>query len=130
MKIINAKNKTSLLHQISKINSRDTEVYLSLRPTMEIIHRLLDQSPNLRKISCPQSLYLQVSKKVFKHLQSKGVELTPGDFKVGRPMKHDIDMVKQIINQRGAGKPAKQISQEFDVPLRTVYFYLKNGIEE
>jgi hypothetical protein len=129
-KIINAKNKNDLMAQIANINTKDTEVYLSLRPTMQIVHRIMDQSPNMMKISCPPSLYLQVSKKVFKYTQTKNITLTSGDFKVGRPMVHDPETIKQIISKRASGVPAKVISQEFEVPLRTVYFYLKNGVQE
>ncbi|MEM0372387.1 MAG: DUF1699 family protein [archaeon] len=130
LKFINAKNKKDLLEQINSLDSGDTEVYVSLRPTMEIAHRITEQCPNARIIMCPQSLYLQVSRKVFKYLQSKGIEIKAGNVKVGRPMKHDAETIKQVISQRAAGKSAKQISKEFDVPLRTVYFYLKNGLTE
>ena len=130
MKIINAKNKNDLMRQIDTINSRDTEVYLSLRPTMQIISKVLDRSPNLGKITCPPSLYLQVSKKVFRFLESKKVTIQSGDFKVGRPKIHDDETIRQIISQRAAGKAAKKISEDLDVPLRTVYFYLKNGLKE
>ncbi|NYZ79943.1 DUF1699 family protein [Candidatus Micrarchaeota archaeon] len=130
MKFINAKSKRDLLEQINSLERNEPEVYVSLRPTMEITHRIVEQCPNVKRIICPQSLYLQVSKKVFKYLQSKSIEIKSGDIRVGRPMKHDAEVIKQVLNQRAAGKPAKQISQEFDVPLRTVYFYLKNGLTE
>lgn len=118
------------MEQINSLDRKETEIYVSLRPTMEIVHRIIEQCPSARVIICPQSLYLQVSKKVFKYLQSKNVEIKSGDIRVGRPMKHDAEVIKQVINQRAAGKPAKQIARDFDVPLRTVYFYLKNGLTE
>ena len=129
MKVINAKNKAHLLDEIQHLNGKDNEVYVSLRPTMDIVHRIIDNSPKVRKIICPPSLYLQVSKKVFKYLREKNIELQPGDFRVGRPMKHDEDIIKDVINQRATGKPAKLIAQDTGIPLRTVYFYLKNGVQ-
>ena len=130
MKVINAKNKAHLMDELQHMKTRDHEVYVSLRPTMEIVHRILDNSPKIKRIVCPPSLYLQVSKKVFKYLRDKDIELQPGDFRVGRPMKHDIKIIKDVIDQRASGKPAKLIAEDTGIPLRTVYFYLKNGLNE
>ncbi len=126
MKIIKAKTKQELLQKIeTNLNGTDEEVYISLRPTLEIIMRILEKSPGVRKISCPHSLYLQVSRKVFRVLEGKGVKLEPGEFKVGRPNKYDEDTIAMMITARKNGKTAKQISEEFEIPLRTVYYYLK-----
>ncbi len=125
MKIINAVNKEDLMRKIETINANDKEVYISLRPTLEIVFKILEKNPGLKKISCPQSLYLQVSKKVFKFLNGRGIEITPGEFTAGRPPKYDDETIAQIISKRRNGNTAKQISEEMNIPLRTVYFYLK-----
>jgi hypothetical protein len=130
MKVINAKNKAHLLDELQSMKGRDSEIYVSLRPTMEIVHRILDNSPKIKRIVCPPSLYLQVSKKVFKYLRNRDIELQPGTFRVGRPMKHDIKVIKDVIDQRASGRPAKLIAENTGIPLRTVYFYLKNGLSE
>ena len=58
------------------------------------------------------------------------IMIQPGDVSVGRPMKHDPEIIKKVINEKAAGKPAKKIAEENDIPLRTVYYYLKNGLKE
>ena len=124
---INSRNKFELLNEIRQLNGVADEVYVSLRPTVEITEELLKQCPSLKKIHCPPSLYLQVSKRVFKALGERSIELKPGEFSVGRPKKYNLDTIKQIVTDRSSGKSAKKISQEYDIPLRTVYYHLKNG---
>jgi hypothetical protein len=130
MHVLRAKNKQELLAEISGLNGCDQEVYINLRPTLEIVEALTKRCANLQKIMCPPSLLKQTSKKVFRSLQSTSVKLGEGDFRVGRPNKYDAETLKQIAAQRAAGKQVKNIAAEMDIPLRTVYFYLKNGNRE
>ena len=128
---INSRSKLELLNEIHQLNGNGVseEVYISLRPTVEITEELLKQCPSLKKILCPPSLYLQVSKRVFKRLSENNIELKAGEFSVGRPRKYKGDTIKQILNERSTGKSAKKISEEYDIPLRTVYYHIKNGQE-
>jgi len=128
MRVLNFRNKHELLNEIRNFNGMDEEVYIPVRPTIEIVDELLRQSPNLKKIFCPPSLYLQISKKVFKSLESSETVVQPGDFKVGRPKKYADDTIRRVVSDRESGKPAKAISREHEMPLRTVYYYLKNGL--
>ncbi len=131
MKFLESKTKKELLEEIdSTVNRTDNEIYLPLRPTVEIINKLLQKNPDIKKIQCPQSLYLQVSKKAFKKLRELGIEIQPGDIRVGRPLKHDINLIRRVINEKAKGKPVKQISEENGIPVRTIYYYLKNGVKE
>ena len=130
MKFLESKTKKELMDEINSINQTDDEVYLPLRPTIEIINKIIQRNPNVKKIQCPQSLYLQVSKKAFKRLREIGVEIQPGDIRVGRPLKHDINLIRKVINEKANGKPVKQISEENGIPVRTIYYYLKNGVNQ
>ncbi|MBI4214403.1 helix-turn-helix domain-containing protein [archaeon] len=106
------------------METNHNEVYLNLRPTDDIVDSLLARCPGMRRIQCPPSLYKQTSKKLFKRLGDSGIVFQPGDFPAGRPKKYDSNSVAQIVNMRRTGKPAKHISKELNIPLRTVYFYL------
>jgi|GEM_PF-2074798 len=130
MKFLNAKTKNELMEEIEQLNKTNTEIYLPLRPTIEIINKILEKNSNIQKITCPHSLYLQVSRKTFKKLRELNIDIQPGDIRVGRPMKHDIELIRKIINEKANGKPVKKISEENDVPVRTIYYYLKNGLNE
>ncbi len=130
MKYLTGKTKKELLEEIEAINTPYQEIYIPLRPTNEIINKILEKNQYLKKITCPHSLYLQVSKKTFKKLREKNINIQPGDVHVGRPMKHDPELIKRIINEKANGKPVKKIAEDYDVPVRTIYYYLKNGLNE
>lgn len=125
MKVIRAKNKVELLQEIGKDSGEHGEVYINLRPTLDIVSGITKNFPQVGRIMCPPSLHTQTSKKVFKYLGDQGIKLEPGEFNVGRPKKYDAELVAQISNMRTQGMPAKHISEHLEMPLRTVYFYLQ-----
>jgi len=127
MRVIRAKTKQALIEEIKGMNADDSEYYLNLRPTVDIVEALVDKCNGVKRISCPPSLLQQTAKKVFKLTNEKGIKLDAGEFKVGRPKKYDEDTIREVIESRNNGKPAKEIAAEMEMPLRTVYFYLKNG---
>lgn len=130
MRLVRAKTKQRLLEEIKAIDSEDSEYYLNLRPTLDIVEAIIEKSKSVKKISCPPSLLQQTAKKVFKFAEEKGIALLPGEFAVGRPKKYDDETIKEVLSSRENGKPAKEIAAEMEMPLRTVYFYLKNGNSE
>ena len=128
MHIVRGKDKKTLIKNIRKnASSAHKHVYVNLRPTLDIIEEVKKHNPKVERITCPPSLYAQTSKKVFEHLGESGIKFEAGDFKVGRPVKYEDDIVKTIFDQRASGVPVKQISENINMPLRTVYFYLKNN---
>jgi hypothetical protein len=129
MEILRAKTKQELLKEVPNLDG-GSEVYMNLRPTVDVVDAIRKQCPNVKRITCPPSLYRQTAKKVFKLVEGAGIALAPGDFKVGRPNKWDKEQVKGVLTKRSSGLSAKAIAQELDMPLRTVYFYLKNGLNE
>jgi hypothetical protein len=130
MKVVRAKTKQALIEEIKTIDSNDDEFYLNLRPTADILDALMEKNKNLKRVCCPPSLLQQTARKVFKLTQDKGIKLEAGDFKVGRPKKYDEDTIREVVESRNNGKPAKEIASELEMPLRTVYFYIKNGNQE
>lgn len=127
MRVIRAKTKQALIEEIKCLDCGDEEYYLNLRPTADIVEEIVKKSNGVKRICCPPSLLQQTAKRVFKLAESKGIKLEPGEFKVGRPKKYDEDTIREVIENRANGKPAKEIASEMEMPLRTVYFYLKNG---
>jgi len=127
MRVIRAKTKQALIEEIKALNSEDEEYYLNLRPTVDILETLMEKSKGVKRVCCPPSLLQQTAKKVFKLTNDKGIKLEAGEFAVGRPKKYDDDTIREVIEHRANGKPAKEIASEMEMPLRTVYFYLKNG---
>ncbi len=123
---IKARNNEELIRKLSERLSEDvTEVYVNLRPTKEILVRILERAPNVRKISCPPSLYPKVSKKVISALAQMGIELVPEGYPRGRPRKYDEKTVRQVRELLRKGVPAKEISSRMGIPLRTVYYMIE-----
>ena len=125
---IKARNNEELIRKLSeRLNEDVTEVYVNLRPTKEILVRILERAPNVRKISCPPSLYPKVSKKVIAALAQMGIELVPEGYPRGRPRKYDERTVRQVRELLMKGVPAKEISSRMGIPLRTVYYMMERG---
>jgi len=123
---VKARNNEELIRKLERVLSDDvTEVYVNLRPTKEILVRILERAPNVRKISCPPSLYPKVSKKIIAALAQMGIDLVPEGYPRGRPRKYDEKTVRQVRELLMRGVPAKEISSRMGIPLRTVYYMMK-----
>ncbi|AMQ17871.1 DUF1699 family protein [Thermococcus peptonophilus] len=123
---VKAKTYSELIRKLDEALNEDvSEVYVNLRPTKEVIVKILERSPNVRKITCPPSLYPKVSQKVIIALNQLGVELLPESYPRGRPKKYDEKTVKQVVEMARKGVPMKEISRKLGIPLRTAY-YLAN----
>lgn len=124
---IKARNNEELLRKIDRFLNEDvTEVYVNLRPTKEILVRILENAPNVRVIGCPPSLYPKVSKKAINALSQMGIKLIPVGYSRGRPRKYDEKTLSLIRRMMRQGKKPKEISRELNIPLRTLY-YMING---
>ncbi|AEK72119.1 DNA-binding protein [Thermococcus sp. 4557] len=123
---IKARNNAELIAKLREsLNEEVTEVYINLRPTKEILVRILERAPNVRKISCPPSLYPKVSKRVIAALAQMGIELVPEGYPRGRPRKYNERTIREVQNLLMKGVPAKEISTRMGIPLRTVYYLLE-----
>lgn len=124
---ITARNNEELLRKIDELlNENVREVYINLRPTKEILVRILENAPNVKLIGCPPSLYPKVSKRVIRALRQMGIEVVPIKKSRGRPRKYDEAVLLRIRELMTQGKSPKEISRELGIPLRTVY-YMLNG---
>jgi len=86
---------------------------------------LLDQYPDLKKISCPPSLYSRISPKYIQALNELGVTVVPVE-KKGRPKKYNEKDAENIRHLLKSGNTPKEIAETLNIPLKTVY-YLKES---
>jgi len=122
---VSAKTYEELLRKLSELDEDVTEVYVNLRPTKEVVVKILENAPNVRRISCPPSLYPKVSKRVIYALGQLGVELVPEERPRGRPRKYDEKTVKLVRELAKKGVPMREISERLGIPLRTVYYMVR-----
>jgi hypothetical protein len=101
------------------------EIYVNKPLSLGKIMELLDKYPNLKKISCPPSLYSRISPKYLQALDELGVEVEPVA-KKGRPKKYhekDTEKVELLLK---SGHTPHEIAETLKLPLKTVY-YLKDS---
>lgn len=101
------------------------EIYVNKPLSFSRIMELLDQYPDLKKISCPPSLYSRISPKYIEALNELGVSVVSVE-KKGRPKKYDEKDTQKIQNLLKSGITPLEISKTLGIPLKTVY-YLKES---
>lgn len=101
----------------------DDEIYINKALSSHVIIEILDKYPNLKKIKVPSSLYNRTSKKYLDALSELGIGVEPV-IKRGRPKKYGSKDAELIQRKLKEGISPKEISDELQIPLKTVY-YLK-----
>ncbi len=124
--VIRARSKDELLKRLCRELDKDvTEVYINMRPTKEVVVTILDNAPNVRRISCPYSLYPKVSKRILRALREMGIELAPEKTRRGRPRKYGEQTLRLVRNLVKRGENPREVSVRTGIPLRTVYYIIK-----
>jgi hypothetical protein len=101
------------------------EVYVNEQLSSRRIMEVLDSNPDLKKITCPLSIYSRISKKYMDALDELGIEVEPVKRR-GRPKKYNSSDSTKIQKMLDKGESPKEISQKLNLPVKTVY-YLKNS---
>jgi hypothetical protein len=127
MKILQVTSKEELFEHLDGIEHDTEELYINTRPSVEIVNKIVESVPGIRRVYCPPSLLKQTSTKAFEVLDKHGVSLHHKEVKVGRPKKYSQNIVKEILAKRAEGVPVKDISKQMKIPIRTVYYYLKKA---
>lgn len=108
------------------------EIYVSKPLTSHKIMELLDKHPELKKITCPPSLYKRIAPRYLNALYQLGIEVEPVE-KMGRPRKYGKKEIETMEKMFKDGLTPREISDALDIPLKTVYHYnrkpLKKGVK-
>ncbi len=124
--VLRSSQKDVLLKEIEdKLDSKTETVHFSIRPTINILASILTAASNVKKITCPPSLYERTPKKIRSALNKIGIKFEALLLTPGRPRSHPnwkIDKVYELDKKKYS---AKAISEELGIPLTTVYYYLK-----
>jgi len=128
--VLRSSQKDVLIEEINeKLNENTRKVHLSIRPTINILASILTADPNTLEITCPPSLYERTPKKIRTALEKIGIAFKPLLLTPGRPRSHPNWKIEQVYQLEEKGYSAKEISDELDIPLTTVYYYLKKEEE-
>ena len=99
----------------------EEKIYINKLLSFRRIMELLDQYPDLKKITCPPSLYARISPKYLQALKELGVAVEPVKRR-GRPKKYNEEEVHKIKNMLQQGKTPQEITKILNIPLKTVYY--------
>ena len=101
------------------------KVHINQPLTSRKIMEVLEKYPDLKKITCPVSLYKRTSPKYLDALKELGIEVEPVAYK-GRPHKYDEKEIFEIKSLLKDGKTPKEISEKMKIPLKSVYYLNKD----
>jgi hypothetical protein len=124
MKEFKSTKKSELIAHIREGFSEE-EVYIALRPCIDVVVELLENGPNLEAIYCPPSLHRLTSRRVTAALEQVGIKLLPLGGGAGRPKVYGKDNISEIRKLQRIGMPITRIAEELDIPRRTIYHLLK-----
>lgn len=128
--VLRSSQKDVLLEEINKkLNIKTKKVHFSIRPTINILASILTAAPNVKHITCPPSLYERTPKKIKTALEKIGIKFEALLLTPGRPRSHPNWKIVKVYELEAKGYSAKKISKELDIPLTTVYYYLKKESE-
>jgi hypothetical protein len=124
--VLRSSQKDVLIKEINKkLDSETKKVHLSVRPTINILASILTAAPNVKVVTCPPSLYERTPKKIRRALGKIGIDFEAFLLTPGRPRSHPNWKIDKVYSLESKGYSAKEISDELDIPLTTVYYYLK-----
>jgi hypothetical protein len=99
----------------------EKEIHVEKLLSFRMIMELLEQYPDLRKITCPASLYARISYKYLLALSELGIVIEPVETR-GRPKKYNEEDVHKIKDMLNEGKTPQEIANKLDIPLKSVYY--------
>jgi len=102
----------------------DNTIHISSQLSSKRIIELMDEYPNLKKITCPPSLYNRISKKYLEVLGELGI-IVEVKHNWGTKKKYKDEKKEEVINLIKEGKTPFQIAEKLNLPIKTIY-YLKN----
>ncbi len=101
------------------------EVHVSRRLSAPFVFSLLSEHPDLERIVVPPSVYRITSSRVLDALKRTGVEVIVRARR-GRPPKYSEETIKKVVEYYRRGVPARKISTNLGIPIRTVYHILRS----
>lgn len=135
MIVLTARKRDDLLKKIQELNPKTREVYINIRPSIQLIVALLNRAPELTHLYLSPSIAQETPKKITGALTEVGVKLMPISRPRGRPRKRSDEQIQKVRKLALEGIPAQEIAIRIGLPLRTVYYYfrkfdIKPGVEK
>jgi len=115
-----------------QINDEET-IHISSQLSSKIIVELIEEYPNLKKISCPPSLFNRISDKYLEALAELGISVEAKHNWKTKSKYTDYEK-KSVYDMIKIGKSPLEISEELNIPIKTIYYlkdsYNKKGVNK
>lgn len=129
--VLRSIKKENIMKEIDqKLCQKTAKVHLITKPTIKILAAIITAAPNIKIISCPPSQFERTEKKIHKALSKVGINFEPLKLSSGRPKAHPDATLGKIHTLYQEGKSGLKISEDLDIPISTIYYYLKRGQNE
>ncbi|MDR3290888.1 MAG: helix-turn-helix domain-containing protein [Methanobrevibacter sp.] len=102
-------------------NSSIKEIHIRKPLSSKLIVELLDTYPNLKRITCPISLYNRISKKYIDVLNEIGVHIKI-KYNYNHPKKYGDDIGLKVVDLIHEGKTPLEVGNILDLPIKKVYY--------
>lgn len=96
---------------------------LKKKLSIKDIFRILNENKEVKQIICSRGAYNHLPKKALRALKVMKIKIKIVDLKRGKKVKHDLKKIEKLAS---TGLSAFEISRRTNIPLRTVYYHLKN----
>lgn len=105
------------------------ELYVNHPLTSQKIMAILDNNPELEKITCPPSVHQRIPLKYIEALSRLGIKVEPVQ-KRGRPKKYGVRDQESVNEMIKKGHTPQEISDNLKIPLKTVYYFNKTPLKK
>jgi len=105
-------------------SKNNSTIHVSSQLSSKKIVELMDEFPDLKKITCPPSLYKRISKKYLEVLEEIGIEIEI-KHNWGSKKKYKDEKKEKVRDLIKEGKTPSQIAEKLNLPVKTIY-YLKD----
>ena len=103
-------------------------VHISSQLSSKMIVELIDENPNLNKITCPPSIYKRTSNKYLEVLKDLGIDVEI-KYDWGANKKYGTKKREEVIKLIKEGESPSQVAEKLNLPIKTIY-YLKNSYNQ
>jgi len=103
------------------------ELHITYPLSSQKIIELIDEFPNLEKITCSKSLYDRIPESYLIALNELDIEVSI-DYNQGQKEKYK-DLELEILNLKKENFTSKEISEKLNIPLKRVYYLLSKNKE-
>lgn len=104
-----------------------TEIHITYPLSSQKIIELMDEYPNLEKITCSKSLYDRIPKNYLEALNELNIEVFI-EYNQGSKVKFEKEE-SLVLNFAKKNYSAKEISYKLEIPLKRVYYLLSKNKE-